>query len=117
VGRTTLASQTCRPHAFRAIGKRQSFRCSQCTLFDIFTWGHPIAITSASVFALGISLEESSMRIAIAALLVIIALTLAACVHETTMFHSFNGAEYFRGDPVVPSATSQSSAGEPVPSR
>ena len=57
------------------------------------------------------------MRIAIAALLLIIASTLAACVHETTVFQSFNGADYFRGDPVVPSATSQSSAGEPVPSR
>ena len=60
------------------------------------------------------------MRIATAALLLIIASTLVACVHETTVFHSFNGADYFRGDPVAPadvSATSQSSAGEPVHSR
>jgi len=59
------------------------------------------------------------MRIATAALLLIIASALVACVHETTVFHSFNGADYFR-DPVAPadaSATSQSSAGEPVPSR
>ena len=39
------------------------------------------------------------MRIATAALLLIIASTLVACVHETTVFHSFNGADYFRGDP------------------
>jgi peroxiredoxin family protein len=60
------------------------------------------------------------MRIATAALLLIIASTLVACVHETTVFHSFNGADYFRGDPVPPadgSATSQRLAVEPVPSR
>jgi len=60
------------------------------------------------------------MRIATAVLLLIIASTLVACVHETTVFYSFNGADYFRGDPVAPaggSASSQSSAAEPVPSR
>ena len=60
------------------------------------------------------------MRIATAALLLIITSTLVACVHETTVFHSFNGADFFRGDPAAPadaSTISQSSAGEPVPSR
>lgn len=56
------------------------------------------------------------MRIATAALLLIIASTLIACVHETAVFHSFNGADYFRGDPVAP-PDAKSSAGEPVPSR
>ena len=39
---------------------------------------------------------------------------------EKTIIHSFNGADYFRGDPVPPadgSATSQRLAVEPVPSR
>jgi len=60
------------------------------------------------------------MRIATAALLLMIASTLVACVHETTVFHSFNGADFFRGDPVAPadkSVSSQSSAVKPLPSR
>ena len=48
------------------------------------------------------------MRIATAALLLMIASTLVACVHETTVFHSFNGADYFRGDPVAPADKSVS---------
>jgi len=32
-----------------------------------------------------------------AALLLVIASTLLACVHETTVFHSLNGTNYFRG--------------------
>ena len=62
------------------------------------------------------------MRIATAALLLVIASALAACVHETTVFHSPNRTNYFRSsaDAVVPTdapATPPSPAGEPVPSR
>lgn len=47
---------------------------------------------------LGSNSGEASMRItSSAALLLVIASTLLACVHETTVFHSLNGTNYFRG--------------------
>ena len=36
------------------------------------------------------------MRIATAGLLLVIASTLVACVHETTIFHSLNGTNLFQ---------------------
>ena len=63
------------------------------------------------------------MRIVTAGLLFVIASTLVACVHETRVFHSLNGTNYFRRDsvdavaPPDAPATSPSPAGEPVPSR
>ena len=60
------------------------------------------------------------MRVAAAALLLVIASAVAACVHETTVFHSLNGTNYYRGDAVAPadaSVTPRSLGGEPVPSR
>lgn len=60
------------------------------------------------------------MRIAIAGLVLVIASTLVACVHETTVFHSLNGSNYFRGDGAMPAdalATAPPPSDEPVPSR
>ena len=62
------------------------------------------------------------MRIASAGLLLVMALPLVGCVHETTVFHSPTGATYFKEGSVETSsppslpATSPSPAGEPVPS-
>src|SRR5690242_11550103 len=118
-GQHYLASQTRRPHAFRPKNERQSFRHSLFILFEIPHWGSSVRNQFRPEFPV-LSQEESSMRIATAALLLMIASTLVACVHETTVFHSFNGADYFRGDPVAPadkSVSSQSSAAKPLPSR
>lgn len=63
------------------------------------------------------------MRISIAGLLLLlIAYTWTACVHETTVFHSLDGTNYFRGStaavaPTDAPAPSPSLAGEPLPSR
>ena len=98
-----------------------SHSATHCAPYSSFLTWEPVRPRShRPQFSRSESQEENSMRIATAALLLIIASTLVACVHETTVFHSFNGADYFRGDPVAPpdgSATSQSSAVEPVPSR
>ena len=63
------------------------------------------------------------MRISTAAFFLLTAFPLAACVHETAVFHSLNGVNYFRDGSVErPGSTgapdtSLSPIGEPVPSR
>jgi len=44
--------------------------------------------------------EGSAMRISVAGLLFVITVILVACVHESTVFHSPNGLNYFREGPV-----------------
>ena len=60
------------------------------------------------------------MRVTAAALLLVIASAVPACVHETTVFHSLNGTNYYRGDAVAPAdapTISPSAGGGPAPSR